>query len=115
MQSDTMYLFTTGAVCQTDNGCQPRVATIGSSLSIHCNVSCGNVEWGLQGSDQPVSHGRSLQLQVLNVSIGGRVYWCRCHDDECAGLFVVAKRVIGREERRVSEREGEKERKGERS
>ena len=81
MQSDTMYLFTTGAVCQTDNGCQPRVATIGSSLSIHCNVSCGNVEWGLQGSDQPVSHGRSLQLQVLNVSIGGRVYWCRCHDD----------------------------------
>lgn len=31
---------------------------------------------------------------------------------ECAGLFVVAKRVIGREERRVSEREGGKREKG---
>lgn len=79
-------------VCQ-DETCATTVverAEVGQQLQIHCETECSgqsdDVEWGQLNSDEPVDHnGRNYRQNILDDSIGGRVYWCQCRggDREC--------------------------------
>ena len=77
-------------VCQ-DDSCATTIAervTVGEQLQIHCGAGCSgqrdDVEWGQLNSDEPVnSNGRNfIGPNILNDSIGGRVYWCQCSDGD---------------------------------
>jgi len=77
-------------VCQDDTCATTDVerAEVGQQLQIHCETECTvDVEWGQLNSDEPVNrNGRNLIVQnILDDSIGGRVYWCQCRggDREC--------------------------------